>query len=167
MKDFILVTVAACFLGAAWFFFLKGGDSGSQTQPVAYNHKKHIDLGLECGFCHTGIAEGKPRAGLPPLEICASCHSGEDENPRTQVVREYVSKGEPIPWRRIYTVPKHVYFSHLRHAGLAKLDCALCHGDMPRTEKPVTKPAVAISMDRCIDCHKQRGVTQDCLACHR
>lgn len=142
----------------------------SQTprQPVAYNHKKHVaDLGLECAFCHTGIAEGKAHAEFPPLEICASCHSEKSGNPKADAVWAYVAENRPIPWKKIYNVPPHVYFSHRRHVGLAKLDCALCHGDMTKKETPVTRQAVAISMGRCSACHRRNKVTNDCLACHR
>ena len=153
-------------MAAIWLIYNRE-DFETKTQPVAYNHKKHIDLGLECAFCHNGIAEGKVRAGFPPLEVCASCHSSEDVNPRTKTVGEYVSNNKPIPWKKIYNVPGHVYFSHRRHAGLAKLDCAVCHGDMSKTESPVTRQAVKISMDRCTSCHEQMKITNDCLACHR
>jgi hypothetical protein len=166
VKDFVVVTLAAFFMAAIWFIFNRR-DYNAQTQPVAYNHKKHVDLGLECAFCHTGIAEGKARAGFPPLEVCAACHAGEEENPRTKSVREHVSNNKPIPWKKIYNVPGHVYFSHRRHTGLAKLDCAVCHGDMSKTESPVTEQAVKISMDRCTICHEQMRVTNDCLSCHR
>lgn len=139
----------------------------SAHQPIAYNHKVHLAQGLECGMCHTGIAEGKPRAGLPTVEICASCHNQDDTTPRAQLVREYVAASRPIAWQRVYRVPSHVLFSHRRHVGVGKLDCALCHGDMTKVEKPVTRPAVKITMRRCVACHESRKVTADCMACHR
>ena len=98
---------------------------------------------------------------------CATCHTGEDENPGAKAVRDYVSENKPIPWKKIYNVPDHVYFSHRRHVALAKLDCAVCHGDMSKAEAPVTRQAVKITMERCVDCHDKMKVTNDCLACHR
>src|SRR3989338_2378183 len=85
------------------------GCSRSSRQPIAYNHKKHLDLGLECGQCHAGIAEYKAHAELPILAICLSCH-GEDDNPKTQLIRTYASSGQEIPWVKVYRAPAHVYF---------------------------------------------------------
>lgn len=166
MKEIAATVLTAVFLGALWLF-LAFHQSQSQEQPIAYNHKKHIDLGLECATCHTGIAEQKARAGLPDLETCVSCHAPDDENPKTKMIQTFASANRPIPWKRIYRVPSHVYFSHRRHVQIAKLDCSVCHGDMSQKETPVTRPAVAVRMERCMDCHRDSGVTNDCLACHR
>ncbi|MBI4349939.1 MAG: cytochrome c3 family protein [Elusimicrobia bacterium] len=157
--------IIVLLLGAAFYAYSRLAPAGSQ--PIAYNHKKHLALGLECSSCHLGIADGRAHARLPSVEVCAACHSSEDENPRTKVIRDYVSGNKPIPWKKIYGVPDHVYFSHRRHAGLGKLDCALCHGDMSKAEAPVTKQAEKITMARCIDCHHKLKVTTDCIACHR
>lgn len=138
----------------------------SKSQPIAYNHKKHIALGLECSNCHAGIAEGRAHAQLPGIDVCMSCHESED-NPKTKAIRDFAAARRPIPWKRIYRVAEHVYFSHERHVAIAKLGCAVCHGDMTAKETPVTRQAVPIKMDRCIACHRGRGVTNDCLACHR
>jgi len=135
-------------------------------QPIAYNHQKHIAAGLECQACHEGIAEGRVHAQLPRTEVCVSCHGTED-NPRTQAIRDFAAAKREIPWQRVYVAPKHVYFSHQRHVGVAKLDCAVCHGNMAEKSTPVSRQAVPIRMDRCIACHKSQGVTTDCLACHR
>ncbi|MBI4249411.1 MAG: cytochrome c3 family protein [Elusimicrobia bacterium] len=166
MKDLAVTVLSLAFVGLLWLL-LAGHQSGSKKQPVAYNHKKHIALGLECAGCHTGIADGKARGGLPTVEVCAACHTSDDENPRAKAVRDYVSANKPIPWKKVYNVPTHVYFSHRRHVGLAKLDCALCHGDMSKVEAPVTRQAVTISMARCMGCHHRMKVTNDCMACHK
>ena len=134
-------------------------------QPIAFNHKKHIGAGLECAACHEGIAEGRVHAQLPRIEVCMTCH-GSDDNPKTKAVRDYAARNREIPWQRVYRVPAHVYFSHERHVGIAKLECAVCHGDMAEKATPVTRPAVTIKMGRCIACHQTRGVTSDCMACH-
>ena len=135
-------------------------------QPIAYNHKKHIAAGLECAACHEGIGERRAHAQLPRTEVCMTCHGAED-NPKTKAIRDFAAQNREIPWQRVYRVPAHVYFSHDRHVGIAKLDCAVCHGDMAEKSTPVTSQAVTIKMDRCITCHRARGVTSDCIACHR
>lgn len=167
MKDLAAAFLACLLLGALWLF-LAWHKSQNKTQPIAYNHKKHVgELGLECSHCHAGIGEGKARAGLPPLDICLGCHNADDANPKSKPIQDYAARNKPIPWQRVYRVPKHVYFSHRRHVGTAKLDCALCHGDISNMEQPVTRQAVSLDMGRCLACHKRKGVTNDCLSCHR
>lgn len=165
MKDIAAVLAAALFLGGV-FATLAAHQAGFKRQPIAYNHKKHIDAGLDCPLCHTGIAEGRERARLPARDVCMGCHESDD-NPKTQAIRDFAAREEAIPWRQVYELPDHVYFSHRRHVSSGGLDCAECHGDMKTREKPVTRQAVSISMTRCVACHRARGVTTDCLACHR
>ena len=164
MKEIAAVIASVVFLVAVWAALALYKWQG-KVQPVAYNHKKHIESGMECPTCHTGIADGLQHARLPTIDICMNCH-GSDDNPKTQPIRDFAAKNQAIPWQRVYKVPNHVFFSHRRHVGVAKLDCALCHGDMSKKETPVSRPAVAISMGRCISCHRSRGVSTDCLACH-
>lgn len=152
-------------VSAAFYAYWRLAGSGKR-QPVAYNHRKHIEAGMECPTCHTGIADGLAHARLPTIDICLTCHASDD-NPKTQPIRDFAAKNQPIPWQRVYQVPNHVFFSHRRHVGAAKLDCAVCHGDMPKKETPVARQAVSISMSRCINCHRRSGVSVDCMACHR
>ena len=42
--------------------------------------------------------------------------------------------------------------------------CAMCHGDL--TQMTVAERVVDHTMGFCIDCHKQRGASNDCLTCH-
>lgn len=165
MKDVIAVLLAALFLGGVGVTLVVY-QSQSKRQPIAYNHKKHIDAGLECQTCHTGIAQGQARARLPSIDICMGCH-GEGDDAKTQPIRDFAAKKEAIPWQQVYRVPDHVYFSHRRHVGPAGLDCSVCHGEMKTRQTPVTRQAVSVSMTRCVDCHRARRVTTDCLACHR
>lgn len=136
-----------------------------KRQPIAYNHKKHLDSGMECQTCHTGIADGLADARLPTIDICLTCHESDD-NPKTKPIRDFAAKKRAIPWQRVYKVPEHVFFSHRRHVGAAKLDCAVCHGNMKLKETPVARPAVAITMRRCISCHRRSKASVDCMACH-
>ena len=152
--------------GVAFYIYSRAAGT-NRRQPISYNHKKHLALELECASCHLGIAEGRAQARIPTVEVCAACHTSDDENPKAKAVRDYVSANKPIPWKKIYSVPDHVYFSHRRHVGMAKLDCAVCHGDISKAEAPVTRQAVKISMARCVDCHYKMKVTNDCMACHR
>lgn len=138
-------------------------------QPIAYNHKLHIEtVGLECAECHRYV-ETSAAATLPPLEVCRSCHESDPltESPEETVLLTYVADGTEIPWKRIYHVPDHVYFSHRRHVVLGELDCSLCHGVLQEQTTPVRSAFLEVKMENCMDCHREHKVTNDCLSCHR
>lgn len=140
---------------------------GSVTQPIRFNHSKHVeDLGLPCTTCHL-YAETGTRATIPNLEVCKMCHSTPltDSAEEARLV-EYIQAGEPIPWRKVYWVPEHVYFSHRRHTSVAEIACETCHGAIGEMSSPVSSPAVKITMDRCISCHRGADASDDCISCH-
>ena len=72
-----------------------------------------------------------------------------------------------IPWVKVYRVDPHIYFSHARHTVLGKIGCEDCHGDVAEMKSAIEKQAVSITMDRCMDCHEQLDVNNDCMLCHR
>lgn len=136
-------------------------------QPLAFNHKQHISKDWTCAACHP-YADQLALAGLPKVKDCVECHeSSKVTRPRALEVKKVLDRGEEIPWQQVYRVPEHVYFSHRRHTELARLDCKECHGDMARVTRAVTRQAKPISMERCMDCHERKRVTNDCLSCHR
>jgi len=137
-------------------------------QPIRFNHNLHVEKnGLACDTCHQYFAD-YPQAGLPKLEVCGTCHAAPmGQSSEEGKVRSYVESGKEIPWARVYRVPDHVYFSHRRHVTLGKVECQNCHGKVKERKTPFVKPVVNLSMNFCIDCHKQRRVTSDCNACHK
>jgi len=136
-------------------------------QPVSFDHKKHMETDLTCLNCHGG-ANKEASTGIPPVRRCIRCHEAEEiENPATEALRVFAEENGDIPWVRVYRVDAHTYFSHRRHVALAKIDCAVCHGDMAIQTRPVTRQAIPITMDGGISCHRKQGVTEDCLSCHR
>ncbi|MDH3628035.1 MAG: cytochrome c family protein [Acidobacteriota bacterium] len=140
----------------------------SVEQPIAFSHRLHVtDLGSACTDCHL-YAESGVRATIPNLETCGFCHEeAQTESPDEARLVEHIEAGEPIPWRKVYRVPDHVYFSHRRHTAIAGIDCTECHGAMEEQEEPVSRPAVRITMNGCMDCHDENGVSNDCLLCHK
>jgi hypothetical protein len=60
-----------------------------------------------------------------------------------------------------------VYFSHRRHVGIGKLECGACHGDIAVSQHPPSRALVRITMEFCLDCHRAKGQSLDCVACHR
>jgi invasion protein IalB len=163
---FVFVAVALVAIAAPLFSFLT--ERANIAQPIAFNHKKHTgDLSLPCTTCHQSV-EAQTFAGLPQTETCATCHAAPlTKNPEEEKIRQYASKGEKIPWQRIYRMPGDVFFSHRRHVVLAKVECATCHGKMAEQTTPPSRPLVNQTMAWCINCHQERRVSVDCNACHK
>jgi hypothetical protein len=138
------------------------------TQPLLFNHNLHVeDVGLECPDCHLLVTSSE-RTIIPNIQQCAECHFDAITDSATEArLIEYIEAGEPIPWRQVYSVPDHVYFSHRRHTAAAEIDCQTCHGAVPERVVPLGRPLVPISMGGCIDCHDRSGVSNDCISCHR
>jgi hypothetical protein len=139
------------------------------VQPIQYNHKIHIEeAGAECVDCHIYVEE-MSSASIPTLEICQDCHGDEpiSESAEELKLLKYIEEKREIPWERIYKVPEHVYFSHRRHVVLGELECSNCHGNVAELSVSVDEPFLPVTMDNCIDCHKQHKVSNDCLTCHR
>jgi hypothetical protein len=161
----------AFFCALAMLILLLGCDPaipvGSGPQPIAFNHQKHLAMGLDCTTCHTLVTENEV-AGPPSVDTCMTCHSQPlTDNHQEEIIRKTAEAGETLKWRQITLVPDHVYFSHARHVAVGKVECKTCHGDMSRHTVPITRPAVEMSMEFCIDCHSRRTVSVDCMACHR
>lgn len=137
-------------------------------QPIKYNHSKHVEeIGLECIQCHQHY-ETDSAAGLPVLEDCTECHSellGESEEEKKLL--QFVDENLEVPWNRVFQLPRHVFFSHRRHIVLGQLECNICHGDMEKLTEPPQKSDNEVTMDFCIECHEDTGVSIDCMNCHR
>ena len=135
-------------------------------QPIRFNHRKHIEGGMECTGCHQSAKE-QMTAGMPNTALCMVCHEASvTQSPEARMVREYAQRGEEIPWRRLAKLPEHVYFSHRRHAGLERLDCSRCHESIARSGEPPSRP-IQFSMAGCLACHEAKKAATDCLACHK
>jgi hypothetical protein len=137
-------------------------------QPIQFNHQLHVeDLGAECTDCHAYARTGI-RATIPNIGTCADCHYEPvtDAEEETRLI-DFIESESPIPWRKVYRVADHVFFSHRRHTAVAELDCVICHGPVGETTEPVIRPFLSITMDRCMQCHEEMEVTNDCIACHR
>ncbi|KAB2968983.1 MAG: cytochrome c3 family protein [Thermoanaerobaculia bacterium] len=137
-------------------------------QPLAFNHRLHIqNVGLSCADCHRHASSGA-RATIPNVAVCGDCHSEAiGESPEEAKLVTHVQEGRPIPWRQVYWLPEHVFFSHRRHTAVAGLACETCHGAVAERELPLTGPLVPLSMNACMACHATAGVSNDCIRCHR
>lgn len=168
MKRVLIITAILAVLMGAVFFIVKSGSPLAINQPIAFNHKRHLEENMTCVDCHKGV-EKQAHATLPSTKACMLCHKEpQGKHPDEPKVRVYAERGEPIPWIKVNRLPGHVYFSHAAHVTFAKMDCSECHGDMKNRTTPVTSSQIdTLNMDKCMECHKQKGVSTDCLRCHK
>ena len=136
------------------------------VQPIAFPHNRHIEKGLACTeYCHESVTKG-PIAGLPSVKTCMICHDSiATDRPLIKTITEYQNKGRDIAWQRVYGYAResHVRFNHAPHIR-AGVDCATCHGDIAR--QTVAERNVDLTMGFCVNCHKTRNASNDCLTCH-
>lgn len=159
-------------LPAFFFFFIASisgcSDQKSVSQPIAYNHNKHIEeVGLSCFDCHIQV-QTHQKASIPNIEICKNCHEqAMTESKEEAKLVDYIKNNQPIPWIQVNRVPDYAYFSHRRHVTLGKVACQDCHGDVNKMTLPFSKPYRPLKMKFCISCHEKNRVNTDCTKCHR
>ena len=163
----VLVGVAALVAIGRSF----GGVSATVTQPIAFNHKVHLEeASLQCAHCHTDAAS-QAWAGLPNKDSCLDCHDVDDEetqnNPEKAKLIRYDEEEQDIPWRRVAITRPDVFFSHRRHVTAAGLDCQTCHPNQRNLTAPPRTADFVMRMNDCIACHEKSEASTDCLACHR
>ena len=163
---------------------------GAPRQPILFSHLIHAgSFQIDCQHCHADARRSK-YAGLPSVERCLGCHKiiGAQDNPEIAKIQQYASRGEPIPWVRVFKVPEFTYFPHKPHVRAA-VACQTCHGPVEQMRevgartgprllndlanlvglRPAPPP---LTMGWCIDCHRQSNATRDtqapldCIACH-
>lgn len=138
-------------------------------QPIAFPHDLHAGTGqMPCLYCHYS-ADRSQDAGIPPVQVCTGCHAPAGgllfraDRPELQKLAQYWNEGRPIPWNRIYKLPDHAHFPHMRHVN-AGLECQECHGPVETMREVVQWSS--LRMGWCVECHRQREVRTDCFVCH-
>jgi len=144
------------------FFAVKA----TPKQPIEFPHNIHIEKGLTCtDYCHESVTKG-PQAGLPSVNTCLICHAAiATDRPRIQQITQMQEKGLDLDWQRVYGYAQtaHVRFNHAPHIR-ANVECATCHGDI--AHQTVAQRNVDLHMGYCVNCHRQKNVSNDCLTCH-
>jgi hypothetical protein len=116
-----------------------------------------------CLECHAG-AETRERAGWPDAAACQKCHTAETAvTPLMKQVAEWPAAAKPFPQNRLYRTRDFVVFSHQSHRA-AKTECATCHGNVYAMEP--LKRHREVSMQDCVDCHKETKASLACNICH-
>ena len=133
-------------------------------QPVAFSHKLHAgDNQIPCEYCHSG-ARRSAVAGVPSLERCLGCHRIiAYDRPEIVKLAARVEKNRPVAWIKVNDVPDFVRFNHRPHVR-ARVQCQECHGPVETMER--VRRFSSLEMGWCLDCHRSRGASTDCLACH-
>ena len=158
----IFTPAHATFFDALKEFFLW---QSAPTQPIAFNHKAHIQHGLQCTSCHAAAAQG-PDAGIPSVTFCMACHQViAADHPEIKKLAAYAAKGQEPPWQRVFWFydSVHVKFWHAPHIR-AGVSCEQCHGDV--AQETVAVKTKDLNMKFCLSCHNAKGVSVDCTTCH-
>jgi hypothetical protein len=157
-------TTARSSFGQALREFI-GSRPTEVAQPFPFSHQIHLSKGAQCTDCHTAVEQG-PRASIPGLNTCMICHSQiATDRPLIKQIAEMQAKGQDLNWNRVYNYfpESHVRFEHSPHIR-AKVECSTCHGN--QVEQTVAKRAVNMDMQFCVNCHRQKQASNDCLTCH-
>lgn len=178
----------AILLAAGWAGFPRAIYK-SRPEPVDFSHKVHADQGQKCEDCHSLRADGT-FAGIPALDKCAGCHAAPMGTTvaEKQFIEQYVTPAREPRWAVYARQPENVFFSHIAHVKRAQIACEACHGNhgasnhlVPYQEDRIsgysrnlwqvaergkdTRPAM--TMNACVDCHRQHGLEHSCLDCHK
>ncbi len=169
----ILITVLAVGWIAEPDRFAKGY---APEQPIAFSHQLHAGtLRMQCQYCHSG-ADKSRIAGVPSVDVCMGCHKvTRTDRPDIQKLARIAASGEPLPWKRVHTLPDHVFFDHRPHVN-AGIACQSCHGEVQTMQ--VVRREMGMRMGNCLACHRDPRAAlppgskiakgpEYCAACHR
>ncbi len=133
-------------------------------QPIPFSHKLHASKGLKCAECHP-VPEPGDFATIPKTALCMGCHASiRKDSPHIQKLAGFHAEGKRVPWAPVYRVAEWVSFNHKKHLSAPGVTCQTCHG--PAAEREVMRREKDISMAACMDCHRAKGASNDCLLCH-
>ena len=132
-------------------------------QPLPFSHKTHAAL-LKCAECHP-IPDPGDFATIPKTAKCMGCHvSVKKDSPHIEKLAAFDKEGKRVPWAPVYRIPDYVLFSHKKHVAVEGVTCETCHGQVK--DREVLRRERDISMAGCMDCHRAKGGSVDCLLCH-
>jgi hypothetical protein len=141
-----------------------GSKAYAPPQPIDFSHRVHVSGDqLSCDLCHSA-ARRSPFAGIAPVERCIGCHRVVNpESAEIVKVRQFWETGQPIPWNKVYVLPRFVHFDHEAHLR-AQVTCETCHGDVGRMDRVAR--ITELTMGWCVGCHRAQEAPVDCLTCH-
>ncbi len=127
-------------------------DGYAPVQPIPFSHKVHAgDNRIPCEFCHSAVSASR-HATIPAVEACFKCHLvTKTDSEDIRRLKEIADSGAPLPWKRVYDQPDHVYFDHRPHVSLG-ISCTECHG--PVEEMDLLRQDMNLRMGACLKCHR-------------
>ncbi len=165
----------------------------TEPQPMQFNHAIHTgeQNGMTCDMCHEFAEDGRFK-GIPAIAKCAECHAsplGSTETEKT-LVEEYITPQREIPWKVYSRQPDNAFFPHAPHVKRTEIPCSECHGQHGSSDRLPeyqvnrisgysrdiwgrnisgfpSEPWEGMKMDRCVNCHAERGRNDSCLDCHK
>jgi hypothetical protein len=162
------VVLLLVIVGGGWALASTAQAQTAPQQPIAFSPAVMVQAGVTCLFCHSGATKSAD-AGIPSVAKCMGCHKViATDSPEVQKLAGYWQRQEPIPWVRVYQLPRFVYFSHEVHVVTGGLNCETCHGDVGHMTE--TRAAVHMTMGWCVTCHQQQTNARqltDCITCHQ
>lgn len=192
-RNFVVFGVGVATALLAGWFALPRALYSRHYQPLAFHHKTHAEKSgvADCSQCHALRNDGS-FAGVPSVEICASCHSERigQSHDEAILVDRYVKPGQDLPWLIYARQPANVWFSHAVHVRGARLACNECHSDHGESDEMPAYEQNRISgysrdiegrsilrirfgrrdgmkMTDCERCHRGHGVQVGCFGCHQ
>jgi mono/diheme cytochrome c family protein len=175
----------AGFFVSQWAIGMQRQQGYEPKQPIYYSHKVHAGINqISCLYCHGNAWESR-HAAVPSTNVCMNCHKtitsydkgpklydteGNEINGTAEIAKLYkfagfdpknptawdASKAKPIEWKKIHSLPDHVYFNHSQHIRAGKVQCQTCHGQIDQMDE--VKQAAPLSMGWCVNCHRQTKV---------
>lgn len=175
----------AGFFVSQWAIGMQRQQGYEPQQPIYYSHKVHAGINqISCLYCHGNAWESR-HAAVPSTNVCMNCHKtitsydkgpklydteGNEINGTAEIAKLYkfagfdpknpnawdASKAKPIEWKKIHSLPDHVYFNHSQHIRAGKVQCQTCHGQIDQMDE--VKQAAPLSMGWCVNCHRQTKV---------
>ena len=149
---------AALLAASAW------AQTAAPEQPLPFSHKVHAGtLKVQCKLCHPNPDPGEMMT-VAGAAKCMQCHSAiKAESPYIQRLAAFAKNDREIRWARVYQIPDFVRFSHRAHLASGNT-CQECHGQVAQRDQLFRE--VNLSMGGCMDCHRAKKASLDCLFCH-
>jgi hypothetical protein len=156
----LLLLLAGCLGGTQ----KEPDKDASPSQPVPFNHKKHLLLNLKCAECHGNPDPGEAMT-LPAASKCMLCHVAvAKDSADIQKLASFAKLKQDMPWVLVARIPSWVFFSHRIHLD-ADEKCESCHGQVS-TMDVIKRETNVTTMGGCVSCHQKFGGPTGCLACH-
>ncbi len=150
-------------LGMALILAACAGVLGIKPKETShpFEHKAHVDNGVNCKACHHGIAtSGDTRAmHLPTDADCKGCHTKPHNEHSCRGCHGEASVREAAEIAR-----SNLRFDHAKHMPAVKGDCVKCHTAVAEARPESLLPKMAT----CFECHehKDQWKLRDCNGCH-